>query len=183
MLTSTCSYYKSCWMICPCGCTAAQRAGVNVNNHKLVHPYWILWHHPLWSESLKSVGLSDYPDPPLGKSVPTFATEQLGFVKDAVLRATTQVFDDLGNMDHFDTSSRIIHFRQYSSKLETFAGASSRGFKIAAAEMNSLGNCLNNNKLTHTLACVRPTVVPWTSGRVLSWKISVRFAVVYGSLW
>ena len=123
-LTGTCPYSLSSRMICPCGCAAAQRAGIDINDYSLVHPCWHISNHPLWPDALSSVGLCDYPDSDQYSDtalVPVSDLPTSEIARDDVRRITTQVYDSLGDMKHLSISQRVTTFRQSCAELEKIA--------------------------------------------------------------
>ncbi len=46
IITGTCSYYMSTWMICPCACATMQRFGKDIDKIDNVHPFYRIWYHP-----------------------------------------------------------------------------------------------------------------------------------------
>ena len=64
VVTGTCSYYTSTWMICPYACAAMQRIGWDIDKIENVHPFYQIWYHPLWNEALQNIQLADYKDSP-----------------------------------------------------------------------------------------------------------------------
>jgi hypothetical protein len=40
IVTGTCSYYTSTWMICPCACAGMQRFGWDIDTIENVHPFY-----------------------------------------------------------------------------------------------------------------------------------------------
>ena len=68
IVTGTCSYYTSTWMICPCACAGMQRFGWDIDKIENVHPIYRVWYHPLWNEALKNLQLGDYKDSPFYSS-------------------------------------------------------------------------------------------------------------------
>ena len=109
MLTGTCPYFKSTWMICPCGCAAAQRAGIDIDDPSLVHPYWLIRNHPLWASVLQSVGLSDYPESP-SPSTRASAVPVNDAKESDVCRITSDIYDNLEDMEYLVPAKRVVIF-------------------------------------------------------------------------
>ena len=117
-------------------------------------------------DALKSAGLADYPDTSnIPCTSPPLTLNTGDTCRDEVLRITSKIYDDLGSMDHMTVSERVSTFRQYSSELEKVACVTSRGYKIAVAEIISLKNCLANKKMGNSYAAIRPTAIDNTLQR------------------
>ena len=110
ILTGTCPCFKSILMISPCGCTAAPRAGVNIDDPSLVHPYWHIYNYPLWAFTLKLVGLSSYPESPIHSTTESSASSNQAKESD-VCPITSNIYDNLEDMEHLGPAKWVVNFR------------------------------------------------------------------------
>jgi hypothetical protein len=85
-------------------------------------------------------------------------------------------------MENLITSQRITNFRQYSAELEKAACYTAHGFKIAAAEIISLKNRLNNSNLGTTFSCIRPSALENTLRRSQHDLLQKKLALMSSSL-
>ena len=85
-------------------------------------------------------------------------------------------------MENLTTSQRITNFRQYSADLEKVACRTAHGFKMAAAEMISLKNRLNNPNLGTTFSCIRPSALEHTLRRSQQDLLQNKSALISSSL-
>ncbi len=131
IVTGTCSYYLSTWMICPCACAAMQRFGKDIDLIENVHPFYCIWYHPLWKEAIKSLHLSDYKESPyysLTQLEPTSKSsvqdqDPLSTTKleDTMRCFNSEIFDKIGHLGNISEAQRINKMREHFHKLEKIA--------------------------------------------------------------
>jgi hypothetical protein len=106
IVTGTCSYYLSTWMICPSACAAMQRIGKDIDTIANLHPFYCIWYHPLWKKAIKSLQLSDYKDSPYYSVTnldPTSIANADHYFKndtldDTIQRHNSEFFDKIGHL-------------------------------------------------------------------------------------
>jgi hypothetical protein len=127
IVTGTCSYYLSTWMICPCACAAMQRFGKDIDLIENVLPFYCIWYHPLWKEAIKSLHLSDYKDSPynsLTRLEPTSKSsvqdqDPLSTTKlEDTMRCFNSEFDKIGHLGNISEAQRINKMREHFHSLK-----------------------------------------------------------------
>jgi hypothetical protein len=128
IVTGTCSYYTSTWMICPCACAVMQCIGWDIDKIENVHPFYHLRYHPLWKEALKSLQLSVYKDSsfyisPLSNPTSSNVTDTLicPNTEDTMRRVNFEIFEKIDIYGNISKAQRIAMMRQHFYKLEKIA--------------------------------------------------------------
>jgi hypothetical protein len=125
IVTGTCLYYTSTWMICPCACAAMQCIGWDIDKIENVHPFYCLWYHPSWHEALKSLQLSDHKDSPF--YISPFSNPSSSIVTNTLICPNTEdtmqcinseIFEKIDIYGNISEAQRIVMMRQHFHKLE-----------------------------------------------------------------
>jgi hypothetical protein len=157
VVTGTCSYYTSTWMICPCACAAMQRIGWDIDKIEHVHLFYRIWYHPLWNEALKNIQLADYKDSPFCSSPfsnPTISNvvdKLVGPITEYTMQHTnSEIFSTIDICGNISEAQRIAKMKQHFQLLEKIAVKSVQSTKLAIISIIKITNCLGSLSLSST---------------------------------
>lgn len=158
----SCCFFRSTWIICGHICRAVQEVGPDSfgqpGDPQTVHPYFLVYNHPLWESVCKHLSLSSkYRHMPnyfndVAPSTPSiYNTSE----EDDIISMNTRIFAQIGNsLEGLTQAERCVKFDDLSREVKDAAIKSNRTLKIAITEMTSLYNKLNTLNLGAS-ACVR----------------------------
>jgi hypothetical protein len=113
-------------MICQCACAAIQRFGKAIDLIDNVHPFYLIWYHPLWKEALKSLHLYDYKDSPYYSFIQLEPTN-ISSAQDQDPLSNTKLRDTMGcfNPEFFDKIGHLgnISEAQHINKMTGMDGS------------------------------------------------------------
>ena len=145
IITCVCPYFKSSLQLCPGACAAAQRAGVDIDDPRHVHPRFWIGFHPLYSVALGNLAMVDYEDAPwsdimrvapAGIDHGNISTNTESD-RDVMMQARTQIYDSLGSMKDMTKAQRITKIRNVFNPCLQLAAMSPRNTKMACDHLTS----------------------------------------------
>jgi hypothetical protein len=158
----SCCFFQNTWIICGHICRAVQAVGSDHFGHPgdphTVHPYFLVYNHPLWESVCKHLSLSSkYKNMPnhFNNTVPSIPSNSNTSKEEDIISMNTRIFAQIGNsLEGLTQAERCCKYDDLSRELKDAAIKSNRHLKIAMSEMTSLYNKLNTLNLGAS-ACVR----------------------------